>query len=207
MSWACEVISKGRLWAFFGDQRKKGVMAEIERHSLSELPWLYTCANYLTKDNGMAEDLVKETYLQAFRRFKTYGPGTNCRVWLLSILRKIFVHRYRKRIGKPEIMDWNKLHQDYEYMVEQEMKREGGTHQAISISQFNDGEVESAVKALPEENRLAIVLVDIEELSYQEAARVMDCSISRLRSRLSRGRWILQAVLRIDIRPRGGVGE
>ena len=76
-----------------------------------------------------------------------------------------------------------------------------------SISQFSDREVESAVKELPEEYRLAIILVDIEALSYQEAARVMECSISRLRSRVSRGRWMLQVVLRNLVRPRDRVGE
>lgn len=198
MSWACEVIAKGWYWPFFGDQRKKVVRAEVERLSLSELPWLYTCAHYLTKESVLAEDLVKDTYLKAFRRFNTYGPGTNCRVWLLSILRNIFVQRYRIRVGKPEMIDWNKLHQDYESIV---------TSQSPSISQFNHREVESAIKVLPEENRLAIVLVDIEELSYQEAARVMECSISRLRSRLSRGRRMLQVVLCNPVRPRDPVGE
>ena len=207
MSWACEVIAKGWYWPFFGDHRKKMVKAEFERLSLSELPWLYTCAHYLTKESVLAEDLIKDTYLEAFRRFNTYGPSTKCRVWFLSILRNIFVQRYRKRLGKPEMIDWNKLHQDYESMVEREMKKEGGTHEAISISQFNHREVESAVKVLPEENRLAIVLVDIEELSYQEAARVMECSISRLRSRLSRGRRMLQVVLCNPVRPRDPVGE
>ena len=151
MSWACEVITKGRLWPLFGDQRKKGVRAEFERVSFAQLPWLYTCAVYFTKDTGMAEDLVQDTYLLAFRRVNTYGPGTNCRVWLLSILRKIFIHRYRKRVEESEIIIWNKLHQDYESMV---------TSQNPSISQFSDREVESAVKELPEEYRLAIILVE-----------------------------------------------
>jgi len=117
MSWACEVIYKGRLWPFFGDQRKKMVKAEFERLSLSELPWLYTCAVYLTKDSEMAEDLVQDTYLEAYRRFNSYEAGANCRVWLLSILRKIFIHRKGKRVVEPEIINWNKLHQDYESLV------------------------------------------------------------------------------------------
>ncbi len=96
------------------------------------------------------------------------------------------------------MINWNKLHQDYESII---------TPQSPSISQFNHREVESAVKVLPEENRLAIVLVDVEELSYQEAARVMEWPISRLRSRLSRGRWMLQVVLRNLVRPRDRVGE
>ena len=207
MSWACDVIYQGRLWPFFGDQRKKVVRAEFEYVSLSQLPWLYTCAVYLTKDSGMAEDLVQDTYLQAYRRFNTYEAGTNCRVWLLSILRKIFIHRYRKRVGEPEIINWKKLHPDDGFMVERGMKRDEGTPQNLSISQFNDREVENAVKELPEENRLALILVDIEELSYQEAARVMECSISSLRSTLSRGRWMLQAVLRNDVRPIGRFRE
>jgi len=198
MSWACEVIYKGRLWPFFGDQRKKMVREEFERLSLSELPWLYTCAVYLTKDSEMAEDLVQDTYLEAYRRFNSYEAGANCRVWLLSILRKIFIHRKGKRVGEPEIKNWNKLHQDYESMV---------SPQSLSISQLNDREVESAIKELPEENRLALILVDIEALSYQEAARVMECSISRLHSRVSRGRWMLQVVLRNHGRPRDRVGE
>ncbi|MCH6546501.1 MAG: hypothetical protein IH796_10980 [Deltaproteobacteria bacterium] len=87
------------------------------------------------------------------------------------------------------------------------MKREEGTPQNLSISEFRDREVESAIKELPEENRLALILVDIEALSYQEAARVMECSISRLRSRGSRGRWMLQVVVRNHVRPRDRVGE
>ena len=147
----------------------------------------------------MAEDLVQDTYLEAYRRFNnSYEAGANCRVWLLSILRIIFIHRYRKRVGEPEIIDWKKLHQNYESMV---------TPQKLSISQFSDREVESAVKKLPEEYRLAIILVDIEALSYQEAARVMECSISRLLSRVSRGRWMLQVVLPNDVRPRDRAGE
>ncbi len=207
MSWACEVIYKGRLWPFFGDQRKKMVKAEFERLSLSQLPWLYTCAVYLTKDNGMAEDLVQDTYLQAYRRFNTYEAGVNCRVWLLSILRKIFIHRYRKRVGEPEIINWKKLDHYDGFRVERGMKREEGTPQNLSISEFRDREVESAIKELPEQNRLALILVDIEALSYQEAARVMECSISRLRSRVSGGRWMLQVVLRNHVRPRDRVGE
>ena len=62
MSWACEVITKGRLWPFFGDQPKKMIREEFERLSLSELPWLYSCAVHLTKDSEMAEDLVQDTF-------------------------------------------------------------------------------------------------------------------------------------------------
>jgi RNA polymerase sigma-70 factor (ECF subfamily) len=102
---------------------------------------------------------------------------------------------------------WNQLHEGYESMVEREMKRKEGIPQNQSISQFSDWEVEEAVKKLPEEYRLAIILVDVEELSYQEAARVMECSVSRFRSRVSRGRWMVQVVLRNPVPPRDRDGE
>ncbi len=64
------------------------------------------------------------------------------------------------------------------------------------ISQLRDEEVEKALRELPEEYRTAIVLVDIEELSYEEAAKVMECAIGTVRSRVSRGRRMLQVALR-----------
>ena len=195
MSWACDVIYKGRLWLFVGDERKKAIKAEFETASLSQLPWLYTCAVYLTQDSKMAEDLVQETYLKAYGRFNAREADTNNRVWLLCILRRIYNHRYRKKVGVQTNFELNDPQQN------------GGSTQNLSISQFTQGEVEEAVKTLPEEYRLALILVDIEELSYRDAARVMECSISRVRSRVSGARRMLQTALCNQFRPMDFVGE
>jgi RNA polymerase sigma-70 factor (ECF subfamily) len=87
----------------------------------------------------------------------------------------------------------------YESIVEQGEKAERAERdnpETFLISQLMDEEVEEALKNLPEEYRTAIVLVDIEELSYEEATKVMDCAIGTVRSRVSRGRRMLQVALR-----------
>ena len=172
---------------------RKLLEAEFELIALPELSHLFTAALYLTKDNAEAEDLVQETYLRAFRFFGKFQPGTNCRAWLLSILRNLFINRYRQRRKEPETVDWGKIDQVYVSMVEE---GERGNPESLICSKVMGDEVEEALRELPEEFRTVIVLVDIEELSYEEAAKVMGCPIGTVRSRVSRGHQILQVTLR-----------
>ncbi len=192
------VLSQGWM-LFFSQERKKELRAEFERVAVPQLSNLYTSAFYLTKDRAEAEDLVQETYLRAFRFFDKFQPGTNCRVWLLSILRNLFINRYQQKKREAEKVDWEKIDQVYESIVEQGEKAERAERdnpETFLISQLMDEEVEEALKNLPEEYRTAIVLVDIEELSYEEATKVMDCAIGTVRSRVSRGRRMLHVALR-----------
>ncbi len=92
-------------------------------------------------------------------------------------------------------MDWDKIDQTYESLFLQPEKTDRGNPVSFLISESMDDEVDRAVKELPEELRTAIVLVDIEELSYEEAAGVMEVPIGTVRSRLSRGRRLLQVAL------------
>jgi RNA polymerase sigma-70 factor (ECF subfamily) len=203
------VLSQGRL-LFFSQERKKELRAEFERVALPQLSHLYTSAFYLAKDRAEAEDLVQETYLRAFRFFSKFQPGTNCRAWLLSILRNLFINRYQQKKREAERVDWEKIDQVYESVVEQGEKAERAERdnpETLLISQLMDEEVEEALKKLPEEYRTAIVLVDIEELSYEEAAKVMDCAIGTVRSRVSRGRRMLQVALRGYALERGLIKE
>jgi RNA polymerase sigma-70 factor (ECF subfamily) len=172
---------------------RKLLEAEFELIALPNLSHLYTAALYLTKDNAEAEDLVQETYLRAFCFFDKFQPGTNCRAWLLTILRNLFINRYRQMRQEPEKVNWERIEQVYESMVEE---GERGNPESLIFSKVMDDEVEEALRELPEEFRTAIVLVDIEELSYEEAAKVMGCPIGTIRSRVSRGRQILQVTLR-----------
>ncbi len=176
--------------------RKEELKAEFERVALPQLSHLYTSAFYLTKDRAEGEDLVQETYLRAFRFFSKFQPGTNCRAWLLSILRNLFINRYQQKKREAETVDWEKIDQVYDSMVGQGEKTERDNPEVLMTSQLMDDEVEKAMRELPEEYRTAIVLVDIEELSYEEAAKVMECAIGTIRSRVSRGRRMLQVALR-----------
>ncbi len=180
----------------FSLERREALKAEFERVALPQLSHLYTSAFYLTKDKTEAEDLVQETYLRALRFFHKFQPGTNCRAWLLSIMRNLFINRYQQKKREAETVDWEEIDQVYESMVGQGEKAERDNPEALLISQLMDEEVEKAMRELPEEYRTAIVLVDIEELSYEEAAKVMECAIGTIRSRVSRGRRLLQVALR-----------
>ncbi len=202
-------ISRGLLLLSSFDRREE-LKAEFERVALPQLSHLYTSAFYLTKDKAEAEDLVQETYLRAFRFFSKFQPGTNCRAWLLSILRNLFINRYQQKKREAERVDWEKIDQVYESIVEQGEKAERADRdnpETLLISQLMDEEVEEALKKLPEEYRTAIVLVDIEELSYEEAAKVMECAIGTIRSRVSRGRRMLQVALRDYALERGLIKE
>lgn len=195
MNGATQAVSEARLW-FFSADRKKDLKAEFERVALPQLSRLYTSAIYLTKDKAEAEDLVQMTYLRAFRFFDKFATGTNVRAWLLSILRNLFINRYRQKRREPTTVDWEKIDEVYESMVEQGENLGRGNPEHHFVSQMMDDEVEAALKGLPEEFRTAIVLVDIEELSYQKTAQVMECPVGTVRSRVSRGRRMLQVALR-----------
>ncbi len=199
-------ISRGLLLLSCVD-RKGALKTEFERVALPQLSHIYTSAFYLTRDKTEAEDLVQETYLRAFRFFNKFQPGTNCRAWLLSILRNLFINRYRQKRKEPEKVDWEKIEQVYESMVQQGEKAERDNPENQLISRLMDEEVERALRELSEEYRMAIVLVDIEELSYEEAAKVMECAIGTVRSRVSRGRRMLQVALRNYALKRGLIKE
>ncbi len=188
-----KALSTGRL--LLSSLEQKAIKEEFERVALPQLSHLYTSAFYLTKDKAEAEDLVQETYLRAFRFFDKFQPGTNCRAWLLSILRNLFITRYQQKKREPERVDWERIDQVYDSMVEQEEKQERDNPEGLLISRLMAEEVGNALRELPEKYRTSIVLVSIEELSYKEAAMVMECAIGTVRSRFSRGRRKLQVAL------------
>lgn len=175
---------------------KKALTEEFERVAIPHLSYIYTAAFYLTKNEQEAEDLAQDTYVRAFRFFRKFEPGTNCRAWLLSIQRHLFINRYQKRKKQPELIDWAKIDREYESLVLDEEHTDRYNPERLLCSDAMAPEVERALKALPEEFRLAIILVDIDELTYEEAARVIDCPLGTVRSRLSRGRRMLQVALK-----------
>ncbi len=175
--------------------RKKVSTAEFEQAALPEISHLYKSALCLTRSKTEAEDLVQETYLRAFRFFDKFQPGTNCRAWFLTILQNLFIYRYQQKKREPEIVDLERIDQLYKSMVEQgEKERDNPENQLIS--RLMGGEIEKALRELSEEFRMTIMLVDIEELSYEQAAKLMECPIGTVRSRISRGRRMLQVALR-----------
>ena len=176
--------------------RKKTLKAEFEQVALPQLADLYNAALCLTKDKAEAEDLVQETYLRAFRFFDKFQPGTNCRAWLLSILRHLFINRYQQKRREPDTVTCEKINKAYESIVERGEEAEKDNPERLLFSKIMDQEVKEAIEALPEEYRAAIVLVDIKELSYEQASKVMECRIGTLCSRVFRGHRMLRVALR-----------
>ncbi len=195
MNGTINVASQSR-WFAFSLRRKKALKEEFERVAIPHLSHIYSAAFYLTKNELEAEDLVQETFLRAYRFFHKFEPGTNCRAWLLAIQRHLFINRYRNRKREPEFVNWDKIDQEYESIVMGEDHAQKYNPETLFEAQHMAPDVERSLANLPEEFRTAIVLVDIEELSYDEAAEVMGCPVGTVRSRLSRGRRILQVVLK-----------
>lgn len=147
---------------------------------------LYGTALRLTGHAEDALDVVQETYLRAFRTFHNFRAGTNPKAWLFTILRSVTANRYRDDQRRPQLVVLDDLDQRFT------AESRSGTPEAPLAA----GEVERALATLPEEFRLAILLVDVEELSYEEAALAMGCPVGTVRSRLARARRGLSVALR-----------
>ena len=195
MEGTTRLISPSRLFTF-ACKGKPTVNEDFERAAIPHLSHIYSAALYLTNDEQEAQDLVQETYLRAYRFFQKFDPETNCRAWLLSIQRHLFINRYKRKKREPELIDWQKIDEDYESMVLQEGRDERWNPETLFCSKAMGAEVENALKTLPDELRTAFILLDIEELSYEEAGKVMNCPVGTVRSRLSRARRLLQLALR-----------
>lgn len=156
--------------------------------ALPHLAALYRIAREMTNAEA-ADDLIQETYLRAWKYFDTFHPGTNCRAWLLRILRNVWADQWRRpRLELPLPSVEEGATEPY-YEWEHEL-----IHDELSV------DVQRALGALPLEYRWAVLLADVEELSYREIADVMSCPIGTVMSRLNRGRRMLARLLR----PRAG---
>jgi RNA polymerase sigma-70 factor (ECF subfamily) len=165
------------------DERKAG----FEREALVHLDALYRVALRLAGNAADADDLVQETMLKAYRAWDQYQPGTNAKGWLLTILRHTFINEYRRRARHPENVDIDAIEP---FAVFEDVQEDDP--QGRFFDQIVDDEVLRAIDALPEQFREAIVLSDVEGLSYEEIARIIGVPLGTVKSRLFRARRVLQ---------------
>jgi RNA polymerase sigma-70 factor (ECF subfamily) len=168
------------------EERREG----YEKEALVHLDVLYRVALRLTGNAADAEDLVQETMLRAYRSWDRYTPGTNAKGWLLTILRHLFINEYRRKTRHPETVDVDTIEP---FALFQEVQEEDP--QGAFFDKIVDDEVLRAVDQLPEAFREAVTLSDVEGLSYEEVAKVLDVPVGTVKSRLYRGRRLLQAKL------------
>ncbi len=178
--------------------------AEFEEAALVHLDTLYNLAWRLTHNRAEAEDLVQEAYLRAFKNFHRFNPGTNCRAWLFTILRNVFLNRMRR--NGIEILEDDAGLPDAG-LDSVPSATFGGTPEEEFFQTILHGNVERALRALPLLFREAVVLADLEGLSYREVAEVLGCPIGTVMSRLSRGRALLRRGLGHLERERGYMKE
>ena len=175
-------------WDRAGDRSR-----EFEEAALVHLDTLYRSALRLTHNRAEAEDLVQETCLRAFRGFHRFNPGTNCRAWLLTILRNEFLKRLKR--GGHEVLDGDPGDHQKDGTSITDAGRTGGHPEEEFFQTVLHGDVDRALKALPLVHREVVVMADLEGFSYKEIAQIVACPIGTVMSRLSRGRAQLRQLL------------
>lgn len=163
--------------------------ARFEHEALAQLDALYSFALKLSHSRDEAEDLVSETMLRALERWEQYQLGTNVRAWLFTILYHVFVSR-KRRIDARELP----LPEEVDGWSSREVVGEADPEERFYDS-FVDEEIMRAIDALPEEYRTAVVLSDVHGLRYAEIAEILEVPEGTVKSRLFRGRRILQREL------------
>jgi RNA polymerase sigma-70 factor (ECF subfamily) len=173
--------------------------ARFEATALPHLKSVYGVALRMTRHVDDARDLTQETCLRAYRTFDNFRAGTNCKAWLFTILYSIFVNRYRKKLREAPTVSVEELEEKFHRsLVSRERVETAGRD-----PDWTDREVEVAFDGLPESFRSVVLLVDVEELTYEEAAATLGCPVGTIRSRLSRARKALYTALEEHARRTG----
>ncbi len=184
-------------------RKKKDYRKEFEEVALVHLDILYNTAVQMTRNVADAEDLIQETFVKAYRFFDKFKKGTNCKAWLFKIMKNSYINRFRKKAKEPLKVDYKEIENSYLA----EVKRDFQSLETVDVSQiFEDlleDDVKNAIDSLPFEFKMVVILADIQGLSYQEVADIMECPIGTVRSRLSRARRILQKKLYDFAKQRG----
>lgn len=180
------------------DERDGSLSPEQERtfhqEAVPHLDAVFRFALRLCGSADAAEDLLQETFLRAYRAWGQYTPGTRCKSWLFTICRNVFLRQLERSQRHHEILaetaeeDPRTLSRENPvFAASRDDDPEGDYFRAIV-----DEEILDAIQELPEEYRTAVVLSDLEDLSYQEVAEVMEVPVGTVKSRLFRGRRLLQ---------------
>jgi RNA polymerase sigma-70 factor (ECF subfamily) len=156
---------------------------EFAIHALPHMDDIFRIALRMTGDRTRAEDAVQETFLQAWKSFDNFEPGTNCKAWLFRILFYSVHHQRRKWLRFQVASDSEEILQTT--VAAQEPVAENLT----------DAQILEAIEGLPPDYRAVALLVDVEDFAYREAAQILDVPIGTVMSRLSRARKMLREKL------------
>jgi RNA polymerase sigma-70 factor, ECF subfamily len=166
----------------------------FEEEALALADQVYRVARRMVSSREEAEDLVQDTYARAFRSWQSYTPGTNLRAWLLRILTNLNIDRGRRIQRRP---DETPLDEGDYYLANRlaESAGEEGLESDHVVERLSQDSIVDALAAVPHDFRDVVLLVDIGEFSYADAAQILDVPIGTVMSRLHRGRKQLRQKL------------
>ena len=162
----------------------------FEEEALGLADQVYRVARRLVGSREEAEDLMQETYARAFRSWQQYQPGTNLRAWLLRILTNLNIDRGRRVQRTPDMQPL----EEGDYFLYNRLEESGGENpdEERVVERLSQDDIVGALSAVPHNFRDVVVLVDIGDFSYADAAQILDVPIGTVMSRLHRGRRLLK---------------
>ena len=169
-------------------------IADFEAQALPHINDLYRTAQRMTGDPARAEDATQEAYLQAWKSFDRFEPGTNCRAWLFRILFHCVHHQRRKLFRFPLVKE-----------TEEFLEANLPAPEPIP-ERLRDEQILAALDRIPADYRAVVLLVDVEEFAYKDAAEILGVPIGTIMSRLSRGRKQLRTGL-AEVAQSYGIGS
>jgi RNA polymerase sigma-70 factor (ECF subfamily) len=182
-----------------GDTRRLAQLARdrvrFEEEALELSDQVYRVARRLVGSREEAEDLVQQTYERAFRSWQSYTPGTNMRAWLLRILTNLNIDRGRRQQRTPQTTSIDEAGDYFLYNSLEAATPEENPDEERVLEKLSQDSIVEALADVPHDFRDTLVLVDIGEFSYADAAQILDIPIGTVMSRLHRGRRILKREL------------
>ena len=166
----------------------------FEEDALALSDQVYRVARHLAGSREEAEDLVQETYARAFRSWRQFTPGTNLRAWLLRILTNLNIDRGRRQQRAPQMQPL----EANDYFLYDKLAASGDgdvSDEERVVGRLSQDDIVSALSAVPHDFRDVLVLVDLGDFSYADAAQILDIPVGTVMSRLHRGRRILKSQL------------
>src|SRR6059058_821881 len=166
----------------------------FEEEALALSDQVYRVARHLAGSREDADELVQETYARAFRSWRQYTPGTNLRAWLLRILTNLNIDRGRRQQRTPDTQPL----EEGDYYLDTRLGQtlpDGQAGEERVLERLSQNDVVGALADVPHDFRDVIVLVDIGDFSYADAAQILHIPIGTVMSRLHRGRRILKREL------------
>jgi RNA polymerase sigma-70 factor (ECF subfamily) len=175
----------------------------FEQIALPHLDNVYRAAVAVCRRTDEAEDLTQTTFLKAFERFDMFKPGTNCKAWLLQIMRNLWIDRVRHRqvTGTAISLDEELL------VIEPKVDTAPWSEARDFLENFSDEQVIQALKRLSPNQRLTLYLMDVEQLSEKEVAEITATALGTVKSRTCRARRQLKKHLQAYAREMGFVGR